>query len=543
MKLGDGVKIDLDVLVNTRLLIQANSGGGKSWCLRRLLEQTHGKIQHLVIDPEGEFASLRSKFDYVLAAKRDGDTQVHPKSAKLLAVRLLELGVSAVLDIFELSPDHRKEFVRDFLDALVDAPKHLWHPALVVLDEAHVYCPEKADAVSADAVKSIATRGRKRGFCLIPATQRLSKLDKDVAAECNNKLIGRTVLDVDLKRAADELGFTKADWPSLRDLNAGDFFAYGPALARTVTKFKVGDVQTEHPKAGAHLAPVVPPPTAKVLAVLSKLADLPQEAEKKAATEAELRGEIQRLNRELRAKTHSTLPPAPLTVEVPVLTDADVQMIRRIQGSLDEVSSAVTTVGQEVAALSRSIVARLQSKPAVQTRPQPTKRQIQPVPQRRHVVATGSGEPMASGERKILTVLFHFSQGRTKNQIAVIAGYAVNGGGFNNYLSAMRSKGWIVGSDPIQITNDGIQALGPVDPLPTGDELISHWQRQLGKAERAIFDYLCSVYPQPASKEEIAAETGYEANGGGFNNALGRLRTLELVTRGQNIAASEHLFE
>ncbi|HET6372680.1 MAG TPA: hypothetical protein VFG76_05200, partial [Candidatus Polarisedimenticolia bacterium] len=44
-------------------------GGGKSWCLRRILEQTHGAIQHLVIDPEGEFASLRERFDYVHAAK------------------------------------------------------------------------------------------------------------------------------------------------------------------------------------------------------------------------------------------------------------------------------------------------------------------------------------------------------------------------------------------------------------------------------------------------------------------------------------------
>lgn len=135
--LGD-VILDLDALVNSRLLIQANSGAGKSWCLRRLLEQTHGRIQHLVIDPEGEFSSLRERFDYVLAAKRDGDTLADPRSAKLLAERLLELGVSAILDIYDLAPHDRVRFVRSFLEALVDAPKQLWHPVLVVLDEAHV---------------------------------------------------------------------------------------------------------------------------------------------------------------------------------------------------------------------------------------------------------------------------------------------------------------------------------------------------------------------------------------------------------------------
>ena len=98
--IGKGVSVDLETLVNSRLLIQANSGAGKSWALRRLLEQSHGHIQQFVIDPEGEFASLREKFDYVLAAKAGGDTLADVRTAKLLAERLLELGASAILDIY-----------------------------------------------------------------------------------------------------------------------------------------------------------------------------------------------------------------------------------------------------------------------------------------------------------------------------------------------------------------------------------------------------------------------------------------------------------
>jgi hypothetical protein len=52
----------------------------------------------------------------------------------------------------------------------------------------------------------------------------------------------------------------------------------------------------------------------------------------------------------------------------------------------------------------------------------------------------------------------------------------------------------------------------------------------LGKAERLIIETLTQAYPAALNKEEIAARAGYEANGGGFNNALGRLRTLELVS-------------
>ncbi len=40
---------------------------------------------------------------------------------------------------------------------------------------------------------------------------------------------------------------------------------------------------------------------------------------------------------------------------------------------------------------------------------------------------------------------------------------------------------------------------------------------------------LTQSYPDALTKEEVAVKTGYEANGGGFNNALGRLRVLKLV--------------
>src|SRR6266436_8302518 len=99
--LNQSVSIDLPTLLDTRLLVQANSGGGKSWLLRRILEQSQGKVQQIVIDLEGEFATLREKYDYVLAGK-DGDTPADPKSAALLARKLLELNVSAIIDLYEL---------------------------------------------------------------------------------------------------------------------------------------------------------------------------------------------------------------------------------------------------------------------------------------------------------------------------------------------------------------------------------------------------------------------------------------------------------
>ncbi len=146
------ISCDIARLLRTRLLIQANSGGGKSYLLRRILEQTHGQVQQIIIDPEGEFSTLRERFDYVLAAPTGGDTVAHPRSAELLALKLLELGVSAVLDIFELQHHDRIKFVKLFLNAMINAPKKLWRPVLVIVDEAHIFCPEKDQAESAGAV-------------------------------------------------------------------------------------------------------------------------------------------------------------------------------------------------------------------------------------------------------------------------------------------------------------------------------------------------------------------------------------------------------
>jgi uncharacterized protein len=151
---------------------------------------------------------------------------------------------------------------------------------------------------------------------------------------------------------------------------------------------------------------------------------------------------------------------------------------------------------------------------------------------------------LAAGERRILTALAQYPQGRSKVQVAVLTGYAATGGGFNNYLGALRSRGLIEGDgDRLGVTGAGLQALGSWDPLPAGSDLVKYWRNRLGKAERLILETLTEAYPAGLSKEEVAARSGYEANGGGFNNALGRLRTLELVQGRGELKATDNLFD
>src|SRR4029077_15148163 len=130
---GKNVSLDVERLLSTRLLIQANSGKGKSWLIRRIAEQLFGKVPVIIIDPEGEFTTLREKFGYVLVGK-GGETPADPRSAAMVAHKLLELKASAVCDLYEMKSATRHEFVAKFLEAMIDAPKNLWHPVVVVAD-------------------------------------------------------------------------------------------------------------------------------------------------------------------------------------------------------------------------------------------------------------------------------------------------------------------------------------------------------------------------------------------------------------------------
>lgn len=326
--LGDDVAIDVDRLLVSRLLVQANSGGGKSRALRRLLEQTFGRCQQIVLDWEGEFATLREKFDYVLIGK-GGEAAARVDTAALVAIRLLELGNSAVIDLSELGSE-RHAYVAAFLDSMINAPRDLWHAVMVVVDEAHRLCPEKGKARKKEerkstedsraAVIALMDLGRKRGYCGVLATQRIAKLDKDAAYECTNKLIGRSI-SADAKRAGEEIDLAPREAiQKLSTLRPGEFYAFGPAFGDEIRLVRTGPVQTTHPEPG-QAAPPPPPPSAKVREVLSKLKDLPADAVEEARTVGQLRARV----RELESQLAGNLPVEALrikTVEVPVI-DAD----------------------------------------------------------------------------------------------------------------------------------------------------------------------------------------------------------------------------
>ena len=239
--------LDLETLLATRLLVQAASGGGKSYALRRLLEQTCGKVQQIILDPEGELVTLADKFPYLVLGADSGDAPLTPESADRLAEALYRSGHSAILCLDGFEIEAMQRFVAGFVMGLMRQPKEHWHHCLIAFDETQIFAPQHDTAFSKKPMLDLAARARKRGMCPVVATQRISQLHKGLAAHMDNKLVGLTTLDNDVERAADVLGMKPARAAEvLRKLDRGEFLAYGPALTYDVTKVKVGPVQTRH---------------------------------------------------------------------------------------------------------------------------------------------------------------------------------------------------------------------------------------------------------------------------------------------------------
>jgi len=605
------VGFDIPQLLVSRLLVQASSGGGKSFLLRRMMEQGFGKVQQIVIDPAGEFATLREKFGFVLVGEH-GETPADIRSAGLVAEKLLELRASAVCDLYSLKPAERHIWVRLFLTAVMNSPKKLWHPVLFYIDEAHKFCPEKGEGESEakEMMLSLGSDGRKYGFCMIPATQRLAKLDKSLASELHNVLIGPTWIDIDLQRAHKALGIIPRDQAAFNEqmkiLEPGHFWALGRAISKTRTLVKIGAIQTTHPTAGSgKYSAEPPPPPEKVKALLPKLADLPQEAETKARTEAEFRREIRELRTKLATaekvkpaqpvSTHSKADPQ-LKLQAQQSSRAIQQLKSVMEESMriltkitlkgfdaepiktEEMEAALKKAAQEIGKLA---AARIQAKQlefdGLKKECDRMLRRAKALLDGESVVSVGvtvtKNEPVAvrpSEPRTAPPVRMREPRmegdvklGAIHLQIAgILAGYHPEpvkvsilaslcgvsmGGSWSARLSEVRAAGLL--EDPargyVRATEKcAREYLGKFQAPSTTEEVLAVWDSKWGKVHREMIRFLIGRGGEAVSKAELAEAAGMTP-GGSFSARLSEVRSSGLLTepgRGMVAANKEALF-
>lgn len=569
LDVGPGLQLPLEAVTQTFGLV-GKRGVGKTHGAAVLAEEMlEHKLQVVILDPIGVWWGLRSSADgkasghpILVLGGEHGDLPLEAVAGKLVADFVVSKAASVVLDLGEFSKSDQARFVTDFLERVYQrnrAPMHL------VIDEADAFAPQRLHPGAQrcfGAVDTVVRRGRARGLGVTLVTQRSAAINKDVLTQIEVLVAFRTIAPQD--RAAIEAWIevhadrveAKAVLQSLASLEIGEAWVWSPAWLGKLARVRIRRRRTFDSSATPEVGKVARAPKTvapvDVEALRGELASLATKAD--AEDPRRLRARIATLEREAAAKPMPT-PAAPAKrVEVPVLSGADV---KRLEAVAERSHALAQRVGELIGKFGpdrwtppehipfRTTTATVNVRLPIRAHRAPAARMRVP-----RTEPDANGAVLDRAQRAVLIVLAQHPEGCSLPRIAVLTGYAPRGGGFLNALSRLRATGLLEGSNAgtMRITDAGAGALGNGwDPLPSGAALVRYWleHRSLGAAERAVFAQLVDVPAKPLTLAELAQRTGYAPKGGGFINALSRLRTIGLL-EGRNsepMRASAHLFD
>lgn len=312
---GKPFKLDADEIIMGRTFLASITRYGKSWLNRHIIEQLVGFAGLVIIDPEGEYASLREKFPFLVIGK---DIPLQIETAEFMAETTLKEGMSVIIDLSMIDEDMAKEYVAAFIKRFMFLETKLRKPYLIVCEEADEMMPEKgvAKATSLRAFKNVAKKGGKRGVGLIVTTHRPAFVSKMVLSQCTTlKVIGRIEWESDLNVIKDFLQVSpeilrrpKKNGKPINDgkphvdcLEPGQFYFSGSAVEKDAF-VKVGKVLTTHLGSTPEL---LPPAPRELEAVIAKLAEtLPKIIEERIKPALP---PIEEISREIERKTEAKL--------------------------------------------------------------------------------------------------------------------------------------------------------------------------------------------------------------------------------------------
>lgn len=608
LKLAEGLSLPIDA-VTEKLAWLGRTGSGKTYGAMKLAElMLEAGAQIGVLDPVGVWRALRvpadkggQSFEVVVFGGLYGDVPLEPGAGELIADLVVDRVLSFVLDVSQFIPSEQQTFARAFAHRFFHRKKSAPSAVHLFLEECQEFIPENPsgrEALTLGEFQRLWKLGRNFGIGGSLISQRPQEIAKK-ALNMSGTLFAFQMTGPQERKAvrawvADQ-GIATDIESVLQKLQTGEPHVESPTFLEASKTVRIlprvtADLSST-PKVGASTAarrPLTPIDVEQLRVSMSDTiekakAEDPRQLRKALAEKDKRIRELERHNSASGGIEHHA-------ERINVLSDADRELIVRVHESVNaaravfieqadvihagleeafrlamqdaasRLSSDSKRAAESVSALferdevkqALEKLARVSAPPQYPRERPGQSRPLAAQPGRATVAARSSPSVPAdprierAAERKILTALAMYPDGRSTKQVAILAGYAMNGGGFRNALGRMRSLGFVEGSgDRLRITDAGVQALGPVDPLPQGRDLFNHWMGQLDrKAEREILQVLVDAYPHALTADAVAArtETKYEANGGGFRNALGKLRTLELVEGRGALRASEELF-
>ena len=147
---------------------------------------------------------------------------------------LVKKGKCSLLNMKGVPPDVQDVVVARLTKELFDDRKAgKIPPFLMVVEEAHNYCPERGygQAVSSSILRTVASEGRKFGMGLCIVSQRPAKVDKNIISQCNTNIILKVTNPNDLKAIIQSVeGLTTQTYREIQRLPIGVALISGAGL-------------------------------------------------------------------------------------------------------------------------------------------------------------------------------------------------------------------------------------------------------------------------------------------------------------------------
>jgi hypothetical protein len=589
LSVSDDLELPRD-LVTQSVALLAVRRAGKSNAAAAMAEEMHkAGLPWVAIDPKGDWWGLRSGKDgsetgglhVPVLGGLHGDIPLTPEAGHLIADLIVEQNLTAILDVSEFaSKAAQTRFLTDLAERLFRLHGKHPQPRHVFLEEADDVIPQRVMSDMARCVgawSKLIKQGGSRGLGITIISQRSAVVNKDALTQTETLIALRTTSPQDRKAILDWVSYhdvARELVDSLPGLDDGEAWVCSPHwLGRhghqAIQRIRFRQRSTFDSGATPTMRQAKRPATLADIDLGALLNRMEAVVEKAAQDDPKaLRRRIADLERRLAARDRDAdagdaARVAQLEAELAAALARPPEHIPVLgEGDADKLLDAVRSLGNAMAAL-RDIGRGIEE--AVQHATTPAAApaipvQAPPVPPRPRAAASGprpaaapagqdrpaGGVHLKAGARNMLDVLGRQHPVKvTRAQLATLARLKVTGGTFSTYFSTLRRAG-LISEDAgfVTLTDAGFAETGTSPDLPiTPGELRDTWRGALKAGARNMLDVLLGCYPQPVTRQDLAAAVDLELTGGTFSTYLSTLRRNGLAEEtGDGIRAADVFF-
>jgi len=204
------LRIKSEALIGVRIGVFGSSGSGKSNTVARIVEQVAPYMSGgTFFDFHDEAHGLMAKIPMLRVgknppARKDArqrsplvQLELTPQTAADFAEYVYMRNVAVIVNLAYMHEEERQEVVLNYCKRLWELAMAYAKPYWVVLEEAHNFIPQRTVTAELDTIRRFAAEGRKFGITPILASQRTSKVNKDILSECDYLFLHRVNIELD----------------------------------------------------------------------------------------------------------------------------------------------------------------------------------------------------------------------------------------------------------------------------------------------------------------------------------------------------------